>query len=50
MDTSKDNIRLDNFRKECRQPIESGKLNSIRNLGNKLAEPKINQKTYWKTR
>ena len=42
-------IGFDNFPKECLNTIESSKVNYIRNLGNKLADPKTSQKTYWKT-
>ena len=44
-----DKIRRDNFRKECLETIERSKLNYIRNLGNKLADPRTSQKSYWKT-
>ena len=38
-----DKVRLNNFRKECLETIESSKLKYIRNLGNKLADPKTSQ-------
>ena len=31
-----DKIRLDNFRKECQDAVDTGKLTDILNLGNKL--------------
>ena len=45
---SKDNVRLDNFRKECQEAVEIAKLNYLTNIGNKLNNPKTSQKSYWK--
>ena len=43
-----DKNRLDNFRKECQEAIESAKLTYLKNLGNKLNEPDTTPKNYWK--
>ena len=33
---------------ECRQAVETSKLNYLKNLGNKVNDPSISQKSYWK--
>ena len=43
-----DKDRLDIFRMECRQAVETTKLNYLKNLGNKVNDPSISQKSYWK--
>ena len=43
-----DKVRLDNFRIECQQAVENAKLSHLTNLGNKVKDPNISQKTYWK--
>ena len=43
-----DKLRLENFRKECQQAVESAKLSYLTNLGKKLDDPDTTQKNYWK--
>ena len=43
-----DKLRLEVFRKECQQAVESAKLSYLKNLGNKLDDPGTTQKSYWK--
>ena len=40
--------RLDTFRMECQQSVETSKLNYLKNLGNKVNQPNTSQKSYWK--
>ena len=43
-----DKVRLDSFRSECQQEVESAKLSYLANLGNKVNDPNTSQKIYWK--
>ena len=43
-----DKVRLDSFRSECQQEVESAKLSYLTNLGNKVNDPNTSQKIYWK--
>ena len=43
-----DKVRLDAFRIECQQAVESAKLAYSTNLGNKINDPNTSQKSYWK--
>ena len=43
-----DKFRLDNFRIECQQAVETAKLSYLSNLGNKANDPGTTQKSYWK--
>ena len=43
-----DKYRLDAFRIECQQAVESAKLTYLTTLGNKVNDPNISQKSYWK--
>ena len=43
-----DKTRLDAFRIECQQAVESAKLAYLTNLGNKVNDPNTSQKSYWK--
>ena len=43
-----DKDRLDTFRMECQQSVETSKLNYLKNLGNKVNHPNSSQKSYWK--
>ena len=43
-----DKVRLDAFRIECQQAVESAKLAYLTNLGNKVNDPNTSQKSYWK--
>ena len=43
-----DQLRLNNFRDECRQAIEAAKNNYLATLGNKLHNSYSNGKVYWK--
>ena len=43
-----DKIRLDTFREECKNAIENAKVNYLTKLGNKLNDPSITNKSYWK--
>ena len=45
-----DEVRLDAFRIECQQAVESAKLVYLTNLGNKINDPNTSQKSYWKIR
>ena len=42
-----DKDRLDTFRMECQQSVETSKLNYLKNLGNKVNHPNTSQKSYW---
>ena len=43
-----DKDRLDTFRRECHQTVETAKLTYLKNLGNKVNDPGTSQKSYWK--
>ena len=43
-----DKYRLDAFRIECQQAVESAKLTYLTTIGNKVNDPNISQKSYWK--
>ena len=43
-----DRVRLDNFRKECQEAVETAKLMYLTNMGEKLNNPNTSQNTYWK--
>ena len=43
-----DKVRLNNFRIECHQAVETAKLSYLTNLGNKANDPNTTQKSYWK--
>ena len=43
-----DKSRVDVFRSECNMAIKKAKADYLKNLGNKLADPKTRQKCYWK--
>ena len=43
-----DRDRLDTFRMECQQAVESAKLTYLKNLGNKVNDLGTSQKSYWK--
>ena len=43
-----DKVRLDAFRVECQQAVETAKLSYLTNLGNKVNNPGTSQKSYWK--
>ena len=43
-----DKYRLDNFRIECQQAVESAKLSYLKKLGDKVIDPSTTQKAYWK--
>ena len=43
-----DKERLDDFRAECKEAIESAKRNYVANLGSKMNDPSISSKHYWK--
>ena len=45
---AEDKIRLDSFRIECQEAIKDAKISYLTNLGNKLNDPNIPQKSYWK--
>ena len=45
---AQDKIRLDDFRIECQQAVETAKLSYLTNLGNKVNNPGTSQKSYWK--
>ena len=40
--------RLDTFRIECQQAVETAKLSYRRNLANRVNNPGTSQKSYWK--
>ena len=44
---AEDNVRLDSFRIECQQAVETAKLSYLRNAGNKENNPSTSQKSYW---
>ena len=43
-----DKLRLETFRTECKEAVESAKLSYLANLGSKLNEPGTTSKNYWK--
>jgi len=43
-----DKLRLDLFRIECQQAVETAKLTYLTNLGNKVNDVNTSQKLYWK--
>ena len=43
-----DKDRLDTFRRECHQTVETAKPTYLKNLGNKVNDPGTSQKSYWK--
>ena len=43
-----DKDRLDTFRMECQQAVETAKQTYLKNLGNKVNDPSTSQKSYWK--
>ena len=45
---AEDKVRLDAFRFECQQAVKTAKLSYLTNLGNKVNNPGISPKSYWK--
>ena len=45
---AEDKVRIDGFRIECQQAVETAKLSYLTNLGNKLNSHGTSQKLYWK--
>ena len=45
---AEDKVRIDGFRIECQQAVETAKLSYLTNLGNKVNSPGTSQKSYWK--
>ena len=45
---AQDKVRLDAFRIECQQAVETAKTSYLTNLGNKVNNPATSQKSYWK--
>ena len=45
---AEDKIRLDVFRTECQQAVETSKFSHLINLGNKANNPNTSQKSFWK--
>ena len=43
-----DEVRLDAFRLECQNAVETAKLSYLTNIGNKVNNPCTSQKSYWK--
>ena len=43
-----DKVRLDAFRTECHEAVETAKLTYLNNIGNKVNDPSTSQKVYWK--
>ena len=43
-----DKLRLDSFRNDCQEAIEKAKSEYLNKLGNKLNDPDILSKSYWK--
>ena len=43
-----DKVRLENFRKECQDAVETAKLTYLTNMRKKLNNPNTSQKSYWK--
>ena len=45
---AEDKVRLDDFRIECKQAVETAKSSYLRNLSNKVNNSGTSQKSYWK--
>ena len=45
---AEDKVRLDAFRIECQQAVETAKSSYVTNLSNKVNNPGTSQKSYWK--
>jgi len=45
---AEDKVRLDAFRIECQQAVETKKLSYLTRLGDKVNDPNTTQKSYWK--
>ena len=43
-----DKVRLDAFRLECQNAVETAKLSYLTNIGNTVNNPCTSQKSYWK--
>ena len=43
-----DKVRLENFRKECQDAVETANLTYLTNMGKKLNNPNTSQNSYWK--
>ena len=43
-----DKKRIDTFRVECKQAVETAKLSYLTKLGKKVNDPNTSQKSYWK--
>ena len=43
-----DKIRVDLYNKECKNAVEFAKQSYLRNLSNKLNDPNVSKKSYWK--
>ena len=43
-----DKDMLNIFRMECQQAVETVKLTYLKNLGNKVNDPRTFQRSYWK--
>ena len=43
-----DKVRLDAFRTECQNVVETARLTYLKNLANKVNDPSTSQKAYWK--
>ena len=43
-----DKVRLEVFRNECQEAVESAKLSYLTNMGNKVNDSGTSQKSYWK--
>ena len=43
-----DKVRLDNFRKDCQEAVETAKLTYLTNMGEKLNNHNTSEKSYWK--
>ena len=41
-------LKLNTFRKECQEAVESAKIAYLKNLGDKLNGPNTSLKSYWK--
>ena len=45
---AEDKVRLDAFRIECQQAVETAKSSYLTNLSNQVNNPGTSQKSYWK--
>ena len=45
---AEDKVRIDAFRIECQQTVETAKISYLTYLGNKVNSPGTSQKSYWK--